>query len=181
MKTIKITLAELVSIKDLLEKDIDKLYDKIRKQNSIIKGNKRDIDITKTLEEVNKKSEQLIKFVVIIQETNLKTVKGSKHSNAYYIKRLSELKRLQKMFFNMKTRDEKFLTSDQKLVYFDTVIDEESKNLHLKSINETAITSTVFPLRIISEAFELCTVKRDCKKKEIKKWTHLCIVKGPPT
>jgi len=136
MKTVKIILAELVSIKNLLKKDIDKLYDKIKKQNSIIKGNKREIDIARTLNEAIKKSDQLVKFVVAIQETNLKTLRGEKHSNAFYIKRLSELERRKMMFLNMKTMDEKFLTADKKLVLFDTVIDSESRNLHLESIDK---------------------------------------------
>ncbi len=119
MEKLKIKLNKAIKLKTTLEKSIDEDNELIQTNNSIIEGNTRKIDIEEVESFKELKSEFLIELNLIIQETNLKKGKGEKVSNAYNVKKLSEmqreLKHLDRIEDNIK--DGVVIADNQKIKY----------------------------------------------------------------
>jgi hypothetical protein len=93
MKKSKIKLNKAIKLKAVLESSINSDNQLIEEWNSIISGNKREVDIDSIEEVKDIKSEYLIELNIAIQEANFKKGSGEKFCNAYYIKKRAELQR----------------------------------------------------------------------------------------
>lgn len=105
MKNLKIKLLKATRLKSELERSIEKDNLDIEEWNSIIEGNNREIDIDSIERLKDIKSEFLIELNIAIQQANFNRAKGEKYSNAYYIKKLSELQREKKHLQLIDTKD----------------------------------------------------------------------------
>jgi hypothetical protein len=93
MKKSKIRLNKAIKLKTVLESSINNDNELIEEWNSIISGNKREVDIDSIEELKDIKSEYLIELNIAIQEANFRKGSGEKFCNAYYIKKRAELQR----------------------------------------------------------------------------------------
>lgn len=113
----KLKLTKATKLKTALERSIDKDNQVIEEKNSIIEGNSREVDIDEIEKLKDVKSEFLITLNLLIQEANLKKGKGEKYSNAYYIKKLSELQRELSHLMKIPTKDGVQIENKQKIKY----------------------------------------------------------------
>jgi hypothetical protein len=113
----KLKLTKATKLKTALERSIDKDNQIIEDKNSIIEGNSREVDIDEIEKLKDIKSEFLISLNLLIQEANLKKGKGEKYSNAYYIKKLSELQRELSHLMKIPTKDGVQIENKQKIKY----------------------------------------------------------------
>ena len=161
MKKIKIKLNKATKLKNALEQSIEQDNSLITKWNEIIKGNNREVDIREIENLKDYKSEFLIELNLSIQEANFKKDKDETKSNAYYIKRLSELQRQKSFYQKLETRNGTFVIEKKMTVVYESLItstdvtsqiknlDKEINNLQnkLSTFNEThEITISYDPL-----------------------------------
>jgi hypothetical protein len=129
----KIKLASAVSLKDLLEKRISKINAIILRNNSVIKGDTRNVDIPELEEERRKKSELLIELHEKILEANLRKLDGEEHSNAYYIKKKSELERERIFLQSLNVQHGKVLKGSN-VIEYDALLKESEVSKRLAKV-----------------------------------------------
>jgi len=137
MKTLKIKLNKATKLKKFLEQDIREDNDLVNKWNQIIKGNTREVDIKQIEELKNVKSEFLINLHLVITVANLKKGKDEEYSNAYYIKKLSELQQQKKFMMMLRTANGKQLSDDKKTtIEYDSLITSSEVTNQIKYLNK---------------------------------------------
>lgn len=135
MKKIKLKLNKAVRLKNALEKSIDEDNILIQQNNSIIEGNSRSVDINEVELLKDLKSELIINLNLIIQEANFKKTKGEDYSNAYYVKKLSEIKR-ELLHLNRIPTDNGKVVVDKQQIKYEAVLKQQDITSRIKELNK---------------------------------------------
>jgi hypothetical protein len=117
MEKLKIKLNKGVHLKNVIERSIEADNEIIQSKNSILEENKREVDIDQIDTLKNLKSEFLIELGLIIQLANFNRGRGERRSNAYYIKKLSEIQRELSHLKRIKIKDGWIFEDGEKVKY----------------------------------------------------------------
>jgi hypothetical protein len=101
MKNLKLTLAQIIRLKDILEKSIDEDNQSIINTNTITNIKDIVINIKEIQKNKSLKSEIIKELCLLIQTTNLQKTSKKEESIFYYIKTRSELKREREMIMSL--------------------------------------------------------------------------------
>jgi hypothetical protein len=138
----KIKLIQAVALKMSLEKRLHTIDLLLSKNNSIVAGNKRDVDMNKLLVEKNLLSDLLINLHVAITKTNLLKGKDEEHCNTYYIKKLSELEKSLSFFLKLNTKSGTQIINKEsgKTLQFDAFINGSQVNESIETLQTEIAT-----------------------------------------
>ena len=133
----KLQLNKVLKIKESLEESIKRDDTNIQKYNSIIVGNKRPIDIRKTIENLTLKEKQLVILKLAITTANLQKHEGEELTNYDYVFMLSNRKRLKAVYTSpkMKTTDG-CSESHTGPINYEAIILQNELNDELKKIDQ---------------------------------------------
>lgn len=87
-----ITLSKALELKDRLQERLQRNYNALRLENSVLKGQKRNYNLKKITKESDTLHEQLVQLKLIIQRSNLLVPEGETNCISQYVYDLSEKK-----------------------------------------------------------------------------------------
>ena len=102
----KISLETAVGLREKLDREIHENYQILVSKNSVLIKGKHKYNLRELLRLTEVMEIQVIRLKESIQQANLKTHPWDKHSNAYYIYRLSQLKIQRDNFMKMSTSED---------------------------------------------------------------------------
>ena len=130
MKTKKLSLDAAVDLRERLDQEIHENYRIIISNNSV-EENKNEVDVLELLSLTTAMESQVIRIKEAIQEANLSKHPWDRHSNSYYIYRLSQLKIRKNNLLKMSVKEGKY----GKKVYVATIKQKELNRM-LTDIND---------------------------------------------